>query len=413
MGRKRNWPPKRHTKGGRERVFWNGTWHYLGPAGSAEAKAKYGSLILLWAEDPNALAMSEDDLLVPTLCADFLESTTAPTDHRQRDQVKRAISLLLEHHLNTAVNDFGPIALATWQAWLCRQEHLPPLQNAFQRKWNRTTIRHFVRWIKAVWKWGVATERVTEDRYRALLTVPGPKFEECREPEEVFGAIAEHVAAIVPFLREPVRTMLLLQRATGARPGEIFVMRPCDVHTRGRVRIPRTGAMFDVDAEKVWIYIPDRHKGKSRWKPRALYFAAAEKELLRPYLDRAAEAYCFDPREAMASLRAEQKAARLRRGGGSGGSRKKLVAVPQREPAAMYNRAAYYHAIQRACDLAGVPRFSAYQIRHLVGEEVYCDHDLDAARDVLGHSDPRTTVRYAKMSAKRAAAVARQRGGVA
>jgi integrase len=410
MGRPRIFPPKVHQNQGQDRVYWNGKWHYLGASGSAEAKAEYGRLLALWAVDPNAVPMRSDEYLVSELCADFIESDQAPRDKRQRDIAIRAVELLLEHHLRTPVSDFGPLALSSWQSWLCRQVY--PIQHlkAGKQRWNRTYIGHLVRVIRSIWKWGVASERIGEDRYRALLTVPGPRFGECREPVEVAAADPTAVEKVLARLSGPVRAMLLLQRSSGARPGELCAMRPCDVHRSGKVRLPWTGAMFDCDAEKVWLYIPSKHKGTSRRKLRAIYFARQAQEILRPFLDRDPETLCFSPREAVQEQRAAQRAARIAAGGGSGGNRKKPAAAPGRPPSNEYSPRSYYIAIQRACQAAGVEPFTPYSVRHLVGQEVDHDFGLDAARDVLGHSDPRTTTRYAKANSKRAAEVARKRG---
>lgn len=59
-----------------------------------------------------------------------------------------------------------------------------------------------------------------------------------------------------------------------------------------------------------------------------------------------------------------------------------------------YHRDAVTTAIYRACDRAGVPRWSPGQIRHTTATIVLGEHGLEAARALLGHSTDRCTRIY-------------------
>jgi integrase len=56
---------------------------------------------------------------------------------------------------------------------------------------------------------------------------------------------------------------------------------------------------------------------------------------------------------------------------------------------------AYRKAIHRACDLAGVPRWSPHRLRHAAAARIALAEGIEACKAVLGHQDIRMTERYA------------------
>ena len=365
-------------------MWWSGCYHDLGPAGSPEARAKYGRLVALWASDPTATERAGDDYLVADLLADWRQSDAVPTDPRLRSRAKTASELLLEHHLITPAAEFGPNDLLAWQKWLCGLTR----DGCSAPRFNVTTVSDIVGVVKRVWKWGAGTDRVPAERWQALLAVERPRVGdgpgEARPGRAVEPADPAHVRATVPFLRPPVRAMVLLQWHTGARPAELCGLTPGAVRRSGQVHVPGVGVV-DLDALGVWAVVLARHKTAWKGKPRWLQFAGDAQRVLAPYLDRPAGTYCFSPREAVESLRAEQRAARLARGGGSGGSRKPPAASPGRPAGARYSPKAYYTAVRRACVRAGVPHWYPYQLRHLTAAEVKAAFGVDAVAATLGH----------------------------
>jgi integrase len=61
-----------------------------------------------------------------------------------------------------------------------------------------------------------------------------------------------------------------------------------------------------------------------------------------------------------------------------------------------YTTRSYRRAIERACDAAGVPRFSPHQLRHLAAHRIRAKHGIDGARAMLGHSLASVTERYSR-----------------
>lgn len=409
MGRKRVWPPRVHIHKGEDRVFWNGRWWGLGPAGSAVARAEHGRLLALWSTDPFAVPRSPDDYLLSALCREYISSDAVPESRRSQAAV--ALCLLQELHLATPAAAFDAPALAAWQNWLCGLTHQGG-PKVGMRRFNRTYVGMLTGIVKRMFKWGVATKRVRVEQYQELLTVEGPRRGKVREPRPVEPADPAPGVAVLPLLRPPTRAILQLMRLSVARPDELCRMRPKDVHRDGQVRLPVAGVV-DLDAAKVWVYLPDGHKTTHLSKPRWLVFGRRAQRVLRPFLEnRDPDAYCFDPREASAALLAERAAGRktplyqshLRL------NEERRKAAPKRRPGSRYTSRSLYHGLARACRKAGVPHFSPYQVRHRAFEDVDLKFGLDAAQHIGGHSSPQTTRRYAKRSFTQAAKVAREQG---
>ena len=58
--------------------------------------------------------------------------------------------------------------------------------------------------------------------------------------------------------------------------------------------------------------------------------------------------------------------------------------------------AAYRRAIHRACDQAGIPRWSPHRLRHSRATEIRKLYGLEAAQVVLGHAAVGVTQVYAE-----------------
>ncbi len=407
MARPKNpFPPKPVPHENRMRCWWNGRWHFLGMQADPDGwRAEYARLVALWSADPHAPAHRAGELLVAELCRAYLDSGDCPGGPR-RGRIVAALEQLCEAHAATPVGEFGPAALRAWQAWLCQ---LPVPGDPARRRYGRASVVERVGVVRQVWKWAVSTERIGYERYEALCTVPGPRRGTVREPRVVEPADPEAVRATLPFLRPPVRSLVLLEWATGARPSELCGMTCGEIRREGVLNIPGAGR-HDLTAEGVWVYVPDKHKTAGKGKARFVVFGPAEQELLKPLIEgREPGEFVFRPKDALASLRDEQRAERAARGGGSGGNRKKAKAERTRSPGNGYDSRAYYHAVRRACDRAGVARWYPYQLRHLSAAEIKAAFDVDAVMAQLGHHTRTMGEHYGGRSFKKAAEIARKR----
>jgi integrase len=78
---------------------------------------------------------------------------------------------------------------------------------------------------------------------------------------------------------------------------------------------------------------------------------------------------------------------------------------PAEQAGDRYTVASYRHAIQVACDKAGVPRWHPHQLRHNAATWLRREFGLEIARVVLGHSSPVVTEMDAEMDRQKAIAV--------
>ena len=131
---------------------------------------------------------------------------------------------------------------------------------------------------------------------------------------------------------------------------------------------------------------------------------------MRPYLLRAADAYCFSPVDAERKRRAELTAKRktpLSCGNTVGSNRKP---GKRQTFSDKYNRDTYRRAIHRGCDRAGIERWAPNRLRHSAATEIRRKYGLEAAQVLLGHASADVTQVYAERDAQLAIRVAREVG---
>jgi integrase len=181
--------------------------------------------------------------------------------------------------------------------------------------------------------------------------------------------------------------MVQLQLLTGTRPQEVIGLRPCDL----------------TEGDGVWYYAPAAHKTEHLDRERCIVLGPKAIAVLRPFLDRAPEAYCFSPVEAVA-WRHERCRKRPRKAGSA-------VLAPEQYAGECYTRHSYRVAVQRACRRAKVPVWSPRQLRHTRATQIRHEFGgIEAAKAVLGHTDSRVTEIYAERDLKLAADVMRKIG---
>ena len=70
-----------------------------------------------------------------------------------------------------------------------------------------------------------------------------------------------------------------------------------------------------------------------------------------------------------------------------------------------YDPPAYLRAVMRACEAAGVTRFSPHKVRHAAATAIRKRYDLESAQVVLGHTQANVTQLYAQRDFEKAARV--------
>lgn len=386
-----------HRATGQARVRIRGRDYYLGAHGSDESKRRYEELVRKLLTDREKADLARRAELSSSLTLG--ELVTAYLRHARTYYVKNgrptnecgniasALAPVLDRHGAELVTSFGPKALKAIRAGWVSDRRV------------RSSINKRVDRVRRMFVWAVAEELVAPEVLAALRSVQGLKKgrTEATEGVPVRPVCDAAVEAIRPHVSRQVWAMVELQRLTGARPGEITIMRTCDL----------------VMAGKVWEYRPSSHKTEHRGKDRVIFLGPAAQEILKPWLRTDLAAYLFSPAEAMAELWAQRREARQSKLTPSQAARQRLRR-PKKAPHDRYTVASYSRAIRDGVRKANqarqqgtpeIPHWSAHQLRHSAATRLRREFGLDTARAVLGHSSPVVTEVYAELDQAKAAEV--------
>lgn len=347
-------PPayRHHKPSGRAVVSIDRVDHYLGEYGSTESRLRYNQLIDAWLRGEAAPARAGDGLTVGQLCGRYLEH--AATLYRKHGKpttelgnVKRAIKGLCECFPVLPAAEFSPKKLKTVR------------QRFIADGLALVNCNRFVSIIGRVFRWGVEEELVPAGLAHGLEAVKALARGSGVAPEyaEVEPVDQETIDATLPFLGSQVRAMVKIQLLLACRPGELVIMRPCD--------IDRTG--------EVWIYKPYSHKTEHRGKKRVIPIGPQAQLLLAPEIN------SCDADDA-------------------------FVWPSQRGP--HLSVAGYAMAIRTACRRGMIKPWGPNRLRHAGLSHVREADSLDGAQIIAGHSDIKMTQRYAKPNLSKAVAIA-------
>ena len=379
----------KHKASGRVFARFNGRCIYFGRYGAASSREAYDRLKAEWLQNGGLLPTAPHEATIAEVVVAYTEFANGyyrkdgkPTDEVR--MIKTVAKIARTLYGRTSAAEFGPLALKA-----CREQMLA-------KDWCRTHINKQVDRLKRMFKWATENEMIPGAVYEALRCVAGLKRGRtpAREGRKVKPVSDTDILATLEHLPSVIADMVQLQRLTGARPGEICAIRPGDIN--------RTGDF--------WEYVPESHKTEHHDKARVIFIGAKGQRILLPYLLRAADAYCFSPREAEEKRRAAQHEARqtpLSCGNRPGTNRK---ARPRWTAGEKYDRTSYARAVRRAAVSAGVGTWSPHRLRHTFATEVRKSFGLEAVQVCLGHSQAAVSEIYAERDFAKAANVARQIG---
>jgi integrase len=397
---------RRHKASGQAVVTLGGQDFYLGPYRTRASRAEYDRLVGEWlaagrrapkANDADALTIAELAAAYLRFANGYYRKNGRPT--RTIERVRLALKLLRKSYGHTAAREFGPLALQAVQQTLVREGK------------SRPYINCLIEEVRRIFKWGVAQEMVSAATYQALAAVPGLRKgrTEAREPDPIKPVSDAVVEATLPHLPQIVADMVRLQRLTGMRPGEVCIVRPCDVDRSG----------------EVWQYRPHEHKTEHHGRERVVFLGPKAQAILLPYLLRDAQSYCFSPAEREKARSAERRANRQTPMTPSQ-RRRRRKRHPQRQPGDCYTVGTYGNAIRRACAVAWPAAenltpderrqwnrahcWTPNRLRHAAATEIRARYGLESAQTVLGHAHANVTEVYAERDASRAAAIMREVG---
>lgn len=260
MGRRAHWPPAvtvdRRTN--LARVRYLGKTHYLGRAGTPQARAAYAELL-------RTLAPARGDER-PLTVGDGVHLWLAHAAGRYAGSLEAqeygwALAPVLELFAALPIGEFDAAKLEEVrdrmvQADLCRNVA------------NRRVVR-----VRTAWRWLERRGHAPRGSWAGLRALEplGPADRSARRTEPVRPATWDAVQAVLPHLSDAARGLLLLLWHTGARPSELFAL---EAH-----HIDRSGP--------VWTARVERHKCAWRGQERVIVFGPESQEILRPRLDTA------------------------------------------------------------------------------------------------------------------------------
>jgi len=351
-------------------VYLGGEKIRLGKYGSKIAKANYDRVVSEWLIRGRTTPQATSGFTVADLLVPFLKHAKKHYGKKssQYGHFKANAKILRALYRYTQASEFGPLALQR-----CMDEMI-------KMDWSRSYINDQKTKLIKVFKWGASMEMISGSVVENLKQVDGLRAgkTEARETDgidmiddETFHRTLEHAPEIV-------RDMMMVQRYTAARPGEICSLNPADIDT----------------SDDVWVYWPSNHKNKWRGMKRCIAIGPKAQAILKPYLDRDPELPCFSPRESEERRRAKLHAERKtplscgnrpgKRSGGKGCSKLRDE----------YDTNSYRRAIHRACDKAEVDRWSPNRIRKARATEIAELEDIFAAQASCGHDTAAVTKRH-------------------
>lgn len=365
-GRKKNAIPSYllHSSSGQARVRIDGKDHLLGEYDSEESKIRYAELISGTVPVKPADADEEDipavdqGVSVNEICLSFL--THAKTHYVKNGKptselycFKSCIKVLRELYGMAPANTFGPKRLKTVRAKM------------IDLGWARGNINRMVCRIRQIFKYAIEEELIgggddEEDQRDVIIMtrlksvaplLAGKTEAHDNAPREALEVKA--INAVKKLVRPLVADLIDLQLHTGARSGELVALTPSTINRSG----------------KTWKSVLADHKTVHHGARRAVHFGPKAKVII------------------------EKRMAETKPGG-------KLFPI---------TRTAYCRAVTRACDKAGIERWTPHWLRHTFCTRVREKLGIEAAQSMAGHTKSQATADYAKkmdrLAAKTAATV--------
>ncbi len=415
-----------HKASGQGRVHLCGTDFYCGKWNSPECKAKYDRLIAEWLHNGRRLpdtAKSARTGTVPRTQVSSARIELSKTGVIQSGNASEPASVLgkliceiaaqymdhckgyfidrfgekssgygealqairaLEPYDDIPADAFGPKMLSELQTLLVHQGR------------SRQGCNRILKTIKALFKWAESQELVSPGKWHNLCSVPSLKKRRtiARETAGVKPVSLEVVDKTIPCLPRVVADMVRIQLRIGARPTEVCIMRPMD---------------FDC-SEDIWEYRPSFHKTEhiADNEEKIIPIGPMVQKILKPYLERPADAYLFSPIESEEERHKDMRARRKSKVQPSQKNRRKKT--PKRPPGDCYDRDSYRKAVQRAAKKAGVKSWCPLQLRHTAATNIRKLGGIEDAQILLGHRDVKVTQVYAERDLTRGKEIARRYG---
>jgi integrase len=420
---------KDRKRGARAYVVIDGSRIYLGDYGSPESREAYDREIARWLANGRKAPAAKPAPVNNTSSGDgtrvveiieafwkhaktyyrFEDGTPTGSSDRSIRYALRPVRLLFA---DFPVAEFGPASLETVRNYM--------IAAGLARK----VINQRIDIVKRMFRWAESRQLVARGTWHNLTSLEPLKAGRSDAPETdpVEPVAWEHVEATLPHLPPMLAAMVLLQWRTGMRPGEIVAMREADIDKSG----------------ETWIYRPRHHKTKHKGIKREVPLLAEACAILEPFLGAKREFLFVASGHKAKAVRytTSTYSQAVRRGAAAASAPGRhdaiLAVLPEdvrhffankvRQLTAQMSRARLAGLVERIATRKGldgkklaklavaalekhkdaVPAWSPNQLRHAAATRIANGSRLEDARIVLGHTDPRTTLRYVKPDLQRA-----------
>lgn len=342
--------------------------HYFSaPYGTPECEAEYAAWVKALMERRTVVASGTPagtSVTVGRLIKDYFAFADGyyvkggkPTT--EIDALEQALKPVNVQHGKLCADNFGPAELKQVR------------QKMIDMGWARSNINKQVQRIRRVWRWGIEHGLVRPDTLAALESVPGLRRgrSAAKEADPIEPVELALVEATLPRLDPIVCALVEIQLHADMRPGEVVIMRPCDID---RQAMP-------------WLYIPHTHKTEHHGRQRRIWLGPKVRAVLAPLILR-----CPSDDTWLFPSRARGKHAATR---------------------THWTVSGYRGAIQDACRLS--PQLTVWhpnQLRHTMATAIRREFGAEAAQAVLGHAQLETTEIYAERNERLAKDIAEKLG---
>ncbi len=385
----------------RTKTFAFGPWlkatkELPGGKPSADAMANFQRQVGIWSQHPDAGLFVEQEAtdFLAMLWRDWIASPHRSGDCRLVAQAGVLLFGTAEEpgpHRATDATTFTPADLLAWQSALCWLKELDTEGNPTARsRYGRRVVMRLVSLVKRCYQWAAVVGRVDPDRAAAIKLVPGPAKGEARLPVRVPAVPDEIVTTTLPHLPPPPRAAVQVLRLCGARPAEVLDLRCGDIVRSGVCWAGGT-VPLDLDELGVWAAVKSDHKNQWRGGDRVIFLGKTAQAVLMPLLCDDPTVPIFSPAAGRAHAVARNKA---KRKPGNYGTYKKPKGANGKKLNATYTADSLNQAVERACDAAGVPRWTPKQLRKTCLGFVQARFGAEAASAVGGHAAVGVTQRF-------------------
>lgn len=450
-------PPKYrlHRRSGNAIVTLNGRDVYLGKWGETRADApeswqKYDQLIGEWLLRGRQSIAPGGGVTVEQVIAGYLEHYQQERGTLPTGYDVQALRWLRRMYAGTPADKFSPVCLKAIRMKMA-QTKCANFGVERSHTLSRRYINHMTFTIKRVFAWAAEVEMVPASVHYGLHAVKPLKRGQAaaHENARVLPVDQCDIDAVLEVASPTIAAMIRVQLHTGARCGEVFQMRGCDI---------------DMSDPRCWKYQPARHKTQHHGKARVILLGPQAQEVIRPFLTTNVTKYLFSPAESYRCRMSVRRAsafeqfcedvrtrlaanpdARIHRcyneariAARTAGASSSIPAIrtvyrelrKKRSPSVIrrnyslskpspfkagdkFSVPVYCDAIQRAvaradllahqrrpdvpADVAIVKRWHSHQLRHTFATNVRRQYGLDVAQALLGHSSASMTEVYAEL----------------